>query len=396
MCLAVDGGLLQGPEWGMKAAVYDGIFKPWIANDLTPNCPTGNCTFPIYDTLAFCSRCLDVSNEVVINNPPTDASKLSGVQNVSYSIPGGATMEFSVLFQEGNLAQGPAIISTTDVPSNMSTEVMGLQDPLLMLVIYQFPNLTQAISGVNYYNTLPTTHECALYFCVNSYNTTVLNGIANSTIVSSWTSNNGTPTVGGALGPSGMQGTQDAVFHRPLHDVNGNHTYTIPAGTLANLKAWLNVTLQGTMNTTFSIFDGAIWANDEVQVLNETTDWDGLMKSVAMGMTTYLRSSGLPGLGSVEGIAHKTVTYVHVQWVWMALPCSLVGLSIIFLAATMLKNESKNALAWKSSSLALLFHGLEGVGKGSDGLEQMTNVARKTRVVLNRGADGEWKLINTG
>lgn len=385
----LDGGLLQGPEWGMKAAVYDGMFKPWTANDLAPNCPTGNCTFPLFDTLAVCSKCLDVSNQVVVNNPPSEPSKLSGSQTVSYTIPGGAITEFSVLFQEGNLAQGPTIISTTDIPSSLSKTVLGLQDPLLMLVVYQFPDVALRIQDGNYYNKLPTTHECALYFCVNTYNSTVVNGQSNSTLVSSWTSETGTPTVGGALSPKGMQGTKDAVFQH-------NRTYTIPAGTLANLKSWLNVTLQGTMNTTFSIFDQPTWANDEIQVLNETTDWDGLFKGIAMAMTTYIRSSGLPGLSDCDGIAHKTETYVRVIWAWMVLPCSLVGLSIIFLVATMMKNQSKSALAWKSSSLALLFHGLEGVNRGADGLQQMKNVARRTRVILNRGADGEWKLVNYG
>ncbi len=77
------------------------------------------------------------------------------------------------------------------------------------------------------------------------------------------------------------------------------------------------------------------------------------------------------------------------------LPTVLVAMSIIFLGRTMMKNESKHALAWKSSSLALLFHGLEGVQKNTgEGIDQMREVARKTRVVLTKDrSNGEWKLI---
>jgi hypothetical protein len=381
----------------MKAAVYDGVFKPSSANDVSPTCTTGNCTFPLFDTLAVCSKCLDVSSQVVINNAPANPSALEGIQDVSYSLPGGATIDFSVVFVEGNLAQGPSIILTTDFPSNLSKESLGLQDPLFTLVALQFPDVAPQIKDGNYYSTQPTTNECALYFCVNTYNASVVNGVLNSTLISSWTSSTGTPTVGAALGSTGMDGTQDAVLQAPADGVNGNHTYVIPAGSLANLRAWLNVTLQGTLNTSFSEVDGTIWANDVIQALNETTDWDGLMSSVALSITSYIRSdaSGLLGVVHVNGTAYKMETYVHVRWRWMALPIALVGLSIVFLAATILKNEHKSALAWKSSSLALLFHGLEGVGKGAEGLGQMESVAKHTRVVLRKGGDGEWKLINT-
>jgi len=333
----------------------------------------------------------------VINNTPANPSALEGSQEVSYSLPGGATIDFSVIFEEGILAQGPAIILTTDFPSNLSKETLGLQDPLFTLAVLQFPNVAPEIRDGNYYNTQPTTNECALYFCVKTYNASVVNGVLNSTLVASWTSDTGTPTVGAALGSTGMDGTQDAVLQAPVDGVNGNHTYVIPAGSLANLRAWLNVTLQGTMNTSFSKVDGTIWAKDVIQALNETTDWNGLMSGVALSITSYIRSdaSGLPGVVQVNGTAYKIETYVHVRWRWIALPIVLVGLSIVFLVATILKNENKRALAWKSSSLALLFHGLEGVGRGAEGRGQMERVAKHTRVVLRKGGDGEWKLINT-
>jgi hypothetical protein len=62
--------------------------------------------------------------------------------------------------------------------------------------------------------------------------------------------------------------------------------------------------------------------------------------------------------------------------VWIVLRGELVLLSIMFLGATMGQNESKRALAWKSSSLALLFHGLEGIRDGTgQGFGQMREVA---------------------
>jgi hypothetical protein len=177
--------------------------------------------------------------------------------------------------------------------------------------------------------------------------------------------------------------------------------HTIPAGTLANLKAWLNYTLQGSLNTTGSEVDnsnGAVWVNDVMEAFNVTSDWTGLMDGLAKSMTTYIRSSGLSGTENATGTAYRLETFVHVKWPWLAMPVALVAFSGLFLTVTMIVNSRKNVLAWKSNSLALLFHGLEGVdirGAG-EGLGQMDDIARKTRVKLTRSEAGEWKLVNTG
>lgn len=227
---------------------------------------------------------------------------------------------------------------------------------------------------------------------------TVVNSIANTTAISSWTSDTGTPTVGGALQPNGMEGTQDAVLQRPLTAQRGNDTYVIPAGTLATVKSWLNVTLQGTYNTSFSIFNGTAWPSDALQALDGTSDWNTLMANITTAMTAYVRSAdNLASRNILYGESHRVETYIRVRWGWLGLPVGLIALSIVFMVATIAKNERRRGMAWKSSSLALLFHGLEGVGRGAgEGLGQMNEVARRTKVVLSRGDDGEWKLINTG
>lgn len=399
----VDGGLLTGTEFGMKAAIYDGIFKPSGAHDLEPVCPTGNCTFPLFDSLAVCSKCVDVSKDVINNTPQSNPTKLVGDHEVSYTMPGGATIKFVARFAESMLQMGPAFVSTAGVPPTLSKEILGLQDPLFTLAVLQFPDAMLKIADGNYFSSLPVANECALYFCVNTYNVSVLNSKPNTTVVSSWTSDTGTPTVGGKTKTgNSMIGTKDAILERPTDGVDGNHTYWIPAGTLANLKAWLNSTLQGSMNTSTSLVDtsnGPVWANDEIQTLNVTTDWSYLMGALATCMTTYIRSSGFKNsVGVAEGTAFKNETYVQVQWVWLCLPMTLVSMSILFLVATMIVNHRKRAMAWKSSSLALLFHGLEGVGsRGTgEGMGDMDELAKKTRVILTRGDNGEYKLINTG
>ncbi|KAG4439799.1 hypothetical protein IFR05_004697, partial [Cadophora sp. M221] len=344
----LGSGLLVGPEWGMKAAIYDGIFKPRGVQDLIPICPSGNCTFPLFESLAFCSTCLDVTEDVSVNNPPAYPNDLKGTQQISYTIPGNGIVSFSAVFEEGNLAKGPAFVSTTVLPADLPKQVLNVPNPLMALAVLQFPDVRQRIEDGNYFNSLPTAHECALYFCVNTYNVTVTNSVPNTTVVSSWTSDSGTPTVGGAL--VGMEGTVDAILEPPDDYSEKNQTYRIPAGSLANLKAWLNVSMQGSMNTSFSKVDRTQWVNDDIQALNKTSDWSGLFNALATAMSAYIRNSGnTDAVNEVGGMAYQNETYIHVQWIWMALPGGLVALSTVFLFATMVTSEKKKALAWKSS-----------------------------------------------
>jgi hypothetical protein len=314
--ISLDSGLLVGPEFGMKSAVYNGIFTPGDITNLTPICSSGNCTFPLFDSLAFCSQCLNVTQGVVNNDMQKDPEGLQGDYTISYTLPGDAVVEFGVFFSGGDIAIGPSMVSTTALPLNLSTKQFGIQNPLLTFTVLQFPTVDMDISQGNYYSSLPITRECALYFCVNTYNVTVNNGVKNTTIVSSWTGDNGTPIVSSEFTGNGydFSETPDVIWERPSDGVGGNQTYTVPAGTLANLNAWLNYTFQGSLNTTGSEVDnsnGAVWVNDVMEAFNVTSDWSGLMDGLAKSMTAYIRSPGLPGAENATGTAYKLETFVR-------------------------------------------------------------------------------------
>lgn len=175
--ISLVSGLLVGPEFGMNSAVYNGIFTPAGVTNLGPACPSGNCTFPLFDSLALCSNCLDITKEVVNNDMPKDPESLQGGYTISYTLPGDAVVELGVFFSGGDIVMGPSMVSTTALPPGLSKKQFGLQDPLLTFAVLQFPTVDMNISQGNYYSSFPVTHECVLYFCVNTYNVTVENSI---------------------------------------------------------------------------------------------------------------------------------------------------------------------------------------------------------------------------
>lgn len=101
----------------------------------------------------------------------------------------------------------------------------------------------------------------------------------------------------------------------------------------------------------------------------------------------------------MDGITWSTETYIKVQYPWLALPLLLIFGAGGFLLVTVVVNWRKEGLVWKNDSLALLFHGIEGMGgerdKVGEGLSGMHEIAKRMMVRLGR-VEGEWKLVGAG
>lgn len=81
-----------------------------------------------------------------------------------------------------------------------------------------------------------------------------------------------------------------------------------------------------------------------------------LMHDMAVSMTVSLRSIGGE---AVQGMAFINQTYVHVQWGFVAVPVAAVAMAALFLVTVMWKTRASGTRLWKTSALAMLFHGLD-------------------------------------
>ncbi len=65
-------------------AIYDGLLQTSRYNILIPSCPSGNCTFPTYQSLGFCNKCIDISDEMRYEYAETEMDCATGLtQNKS-------------------------------------------------------------------------------------------------------------------------------------------------------------------------------------------------------------------------------------------------------------------------------------------------------------------------
>lgn len=118
-----------------------------------------------------------------------------------------------------------------------------------------------------------------------------------------------------------------------------------------------------------------------------------MMENIATALTNVIRDSSN---FTVVGQVGQTHIYVTVIWPWIALPAFLVIASIIFLMLAMYESKRNGARVWRTSELALLFHGrkvwdeegLQALRRVSD----MERAASEIQVQMVKKSDGEWIL----
>lgn len=102
-------------------------------------------------------------------------------------------------------------------------------------------------------------------------------------------------------------------------------------------------------------------------------------------------------LPPVKGDAWHTETCSSVQWPWLAYPAALLVLTFVFLLATIVQSACySRKRIWKSSPLALLFHGLDTDMREKfrfvDRTEEMEQTAKGLPVRLSH-EEGELRFV---
>jgi hypothetical protein len=132
------------------------------------------------------------------------------------------------------------------------------------------------------------------------------------------------------------------------------------------------------------------------QTLYVNQNMTPMMKSLAESMSKNVRNSR--NATSVLGQAMTNVTYVEVHWDWLLLLVVTIGMSIIFLLMVIISSHLSATYLWKSNSLALLFHGLNGWSPtelDATRVATMTRMARTMDAQLKRDSDGRLKIVRS-
>jgi len=334
------------------------------------NCYFGNCTWDHIQTLGVCSKCADISDQIIID--PTDDRYF--------------TTQLYQIFMRRDVGLIESI-GNTFYPDASVLPGIG---PLIIHWIAMArgaPNLQ------------PIGIDCALYWCIiDQTNVTMTNwnitdeilssnsdfSEAGKTIYGQRTDITLTPDAGTCFDEIGTE--LDPKYCTKTVGYYAQHAlqnfFTSPV---------LGFTGSATHNSTYN---GWNIGTEFVQLLyttiaqskNVTLNFNIIMENIAYVMTDNIRqASPQHGVSQSFGGTSVWTTFYHIRWGFLVIPTILVVLSIIFLLATIIKSWGQEK--WKASLLPLLFHPLHDEhkpGVAPHRIAELKTIAENKEVRLER------------
>lgn len=337
-------------------------------------CPSDSCSWGVISTLGICSACEDVTTTTKTNcsdNPPNYLC--------NYTTPNGLFLQAYAL----DLDEYTSI--------NTSTYYSGdTENPILM----SFASLVW--DGI-YYEKPANITECTLFWCAKTYkNATSQNGIFSSTVEDhdleyayTWED----PDIPTLVNWNVFKAKGDGFPE------GSNSTFTIHAGNLRSLGAFIDTVLESGISNGYTQFDsGTLVAgtfNFGNLMLNNPTISD-MGASLAKGLTNIARNMSTPYSVQFLGSSQVQVQYIQVRWQWLIFPASIVFLGLLLLIFTIVRSHLSTTKIWKTSALALLFHPLQGwtdEGLNKDSRSEMMESARRMRGQLVHAEETGYRIV---
>ena len=131
----------------------------------------------------------------------------------------------------------------------------------------------------------------------------------------------------------------------------------------------------------------AFWDNHEGNLSLTLAD-------ITTAMTNRIRLT--KGYENIDGNSTSVHTVIKVTWYWLIYMVAMVLFSLAFFVAAMVFSSERSKAVWKSSSLAVLMHGLGGFdGTQLDyrSLTEMSKEAEKLWAQLKEDDEGNLKLV---
>ena len=354
----------------IQSTVYDGTFLNNSASSPQPQCLTGNCTWPLFSSLAFCSTCQPFSWQSSSEVCNHDGSQCN------YTLPSGVNVNYT----DSTVV---ALYATSGNSTDNKTfpTVAGIHNPLVALGVLKWDDNHDEHQPVE-------ASECSIYVCVNTYNVSMNQGILRSAILKKWYNHS-----------INLDWTHDAsetaILTPPPKDLSSATADSdFAISNFAPLVSYLTGLLEGALDGKNTLDASDSNTATLVQAIhNGAKVTSSVVENIALVVTNAMRSAN-GTYDAVTGSAWERQTFIHVRWIWLTLPVLLVFSSLFLLISVMLESWGQGVTVWKSSALAVIFHGLD---KEDDlpvnKLSEMKHAAKKTKVRLQRAAGRDWKLV---
>jgi hypothetical protein len=364
--------------------------------DLNVNCPTSNCTFEPFETLAVCGTCKPISNilEFGCFHGPADwlsnftsyTGPLSLVPNITHcgyflnSTDESRVLMSGYAVDPTTLAPGEALTTrwfalidaiTKQPYFDGSILFKDIVNPIADFLVVGTPGGAEAV----YQNKTPAAHECYLTWCTQTLESSFSWGMLSENKTSEWLNSTKTPYPYTFTPDGQYYYLENTTLVPPNQHLapgqKGELVFGLSNNTglstsfLADSVQLAFVTAESESAALSYKWDNAVASQSRSLLANPWLDTDNItqhFQKITEAMTRAVRNTPATNgtLGVVNGIAWESKVHVQIRWPWMILPLALLAISLLFLLMTMIKSsrEEKTVGIWKCSAIAILFNGL--------------------------------------
>ncbi|KAJ9613520.1 hypothetical protein H2200_003462 [Cladophialophora chaetospira] len=394
--------------------ILAGVFGSNASFTQIPDCPSGNCTWPPFQSVGWCGKC--DQSPLQVQSDGCDLpwqqyaeSRQNLTLNCSSSLPGTEPPSIDLeVHMDGEGGGGLQMkcpnwwsLTKTKMPNaiqvdtselseylEVNFEILGHKSPLLA---FAYPTLAASAGNLS----MPVAkwldlQACIFTPCSRLYNLSVQNGQLEEAIIDEdYGILTGPPA--GLLPASPLTPTPDYCW-QPTEHANATLIYgQVGASSEGSYldkahRSWC--TAAGYVDDFFNlltIFNATFTYEAEYEPWSNTGDFYSASTPISYGVDSAMLSyvfagpKSLPSLmpiilqsltfGVTEGPNYFTAplpgsvqaerTYVDVSWWWLILPVLLNTVGIVFLVITVLETRRLNLPLWKTSAMAMLYHGLD-------------------------------------
>lgn len=351
-----------------KASFYDGIMASSIS-DLPTFCGTGNCTWPTFPSLAVCGNCTNFDVDPSKNCPGRG-------QGCTYTTPSGTSIT-----APGGDSTGYhfTVAPTLNVSGSGSQAVFSKFDII---------SVTKSRDS-----TSAEAYQCALCFCLQSYDLRVVDGQQTTNIIGNWSQ--------AEFSAASSSHFDEFHFVDIPADMNANPStrYSVPVESITVLENFMASKMIGNSS---NVDNRADYSSDWIQAMqNSSSDLATWITRLTLSMTNDIRISGALDTNNrgnqyqYTGTAFTQLPHVQVNWYWVIYPLSLMILAFLYLIQTVWRTARDHVSAWKGDSLPMLFAHIDKgihqvVASGMDVPGGLTDRVGRTQVELVRRQNGQW------
>ena len=368
-------------------AMYNGLMQNSMQQSFNPNCRSGNCTFPTYQSLGIVANCTDRTDELVyyFRPPPqSDSSEPEGVVHVDPDFNKTITAaECSAVYWNcetewaacnlklSTYATINGSVGSLDPKNSLSSPADA--PPAENPSFFTWHGMLGPGTAAGSITPPPSLAvECTLHFAVYTYNASMTAGNLTETILSTSTNNSHLPSAdsswGNAVDPLLLPAEPCFVAGGQLHaeanaalclyngsSLSGRSIYNTLRTMLtgcgkrktSNRPYYSTDPLQGVS----VFFDQASYYDTRVGSFEYVVR---AFDSLALAVTNHARGDQVVcGGASVLGTQWVDEIYLRVRWAWLVPTAVLLVLSVLFLGVVVVVTRADGWL-WKSSPLGLL------------------------------------------